>query len=94
MADIVYKRSLYDRLCRTAVGIGLIYGAFNAGQAWQDYKQSQIPYQVINAGKEYLLMEQQTRRTTKIDPRIFTESSGNKADLHANRSSIDALLGE
>lgn len=89
MQQTIYKRSMYDRFCRAVVGLGLLYGAFAAGEHWQERKQQQIPYQVIVAGDQYLLMEQKSKRTAPLEPNILFDSQERN---QSTRHSIDEIV--
>jgi len=71
MADVVYKKSFYDRLCRTVVGLGLMYGCFYGGKSWVEYKQSRMPYQIMKIKDRFMLVDNGSDKMIEVKKGLF-----------------------
>lgn len=65
------EKTFYDRVCRTIVGVGLMYGCFYGGKSWVEFQQSRMPYQIMKVQDKYMLVDNESDMMVEVSKELF-----------------------
>lgn len=89
MADVVYKRSFYDKLCRTVVGFGLLYAYTKGVVNFENFKRERnSDYRLQNISGNEFLMYKSTGQLIRIDQEWFSSNTNKTFSVE----SLDSIL--
>lgn len=92
MADVIYKRSFYDKMCRGVVGVGLLYAYTKGVIAIDNIRDNnKSEYKIVELAGNDMLMYKGNNNMVKIQKDWFNP---NNADTNSTFSikSIDNVV--